>query len=688
MSSSFTPHAPLSHKRPLPLSVFYYGAPYYPEHWNEADRQDDAARMAAAGFNMVRMAEFAWDLMEPTPGTYNFDLFDAVIDHLASSGIKTMMCTPTAAPPRWLTAEHPEVLRVDADGRSMQHGSRQHCCYAGETFRQFSRTITRAMAEHYAGNPNVVGWQTDNEFNCVFTECHCDSCQVAFREFLQDRYGSIDKLNDAWGVAFWAQTYTSFDQVTTPKERKPSPHNPSARLDYYRHLSWIVTRFQHEQVEILRGADSSWWITHNGIFGHIDYAGQFSEELDFLSFDSYPFFLEPDYRRFGQAYTLDRARAYSGNFLIPEQQSGPGGNHGYIHETPEPGELRRMVYTSVARGADSVLHFRWRTARFGAEEYWCGILDHDNVPRRRYEEVVQTGSELKRVGPAVLGTHVRVDVAVAGGVQEADDTFETYPMALPAPATVARDIHRWLEARGYAVGVVRPDDDLSDVKVYVLPHWEYIEPDWVPGLMDWVASGGTLVVGARSGSRTTDNHITSKSFPGELAPLCGVTVEEYGNIRHPDQRTYHMDVDGYGELEAQTWYEVVKPRDDAVQVLARWTDRHLEGKPAITCRTHGKGRVLYVGTLMQGDVIPALWQFIEDGTDIDTLWPDAPRDVQVVCRQSDSRRLWFLINHAGREVTIGSTPKGTDLVTEDTLDGGEVNLSAHDVLVIDEVLNP
>jgi beta-galactosidase len=283
------------------------------------------------------------------------------------------------------------------------------------------------MAEHYRDNPHVVGWQTDNEFHCHFSECHCQSCQLAFREFLRARFrNDVAALNAAWGTAFWALTVSGCDDVLIPCAQRPAYPNPAQTLDYYRFLSDAVTCFQHEQVQILRTAQPKWWITHNGCFGHIDYRGLFTQDLDFLGYDCYPFFAPTSGRTERQAYGLDRTRAWSGNFIVPEQQSGPGGQQPYMHDTPEPGEIRRMAYVSIARGADSLLFFRWRTCRFGAEEYWCGILDHDNVPRRRYEEVSQLGQELKTVGPEVLGTSVHIDAAVAASDMHVADSHQTY----------------------------------------------------------------------------------------------------------------------------------------------------------------------------------------------------------------------------------------------------------------------
>lgn len=676
-------HTPPGHKRPTPLNRFYYGSPYYPEQWDAETRATDPARMAAAGWNMVRMAEFAWDLMEPREGEYHFELFDETIRIMGEHGIVTLLCTPTATPPRWLSYAHPEMLGANEDGVALQHGSRQQACYASPVLRAHSRRITRVMAEHFKDNLYVVGWQTDNEINCQFPECHCANCQAAFREFLRERYdNNIAALNRAWGAAFWAQTYSNFDQIQTPKYQKPIHPNPSQVLDYHRYLSWRAARFQRDQVEILRQIQPRWWVTHNGLFRHIDYRGQFTTDLDFISYDVYPFFnFSPATRPLSQAYNLDQARAWSGNYMVPEQQSGPGGQGGYIHDTPEPGEMRRMAYTSIARGADSLLFFRWRTARFGAEEYWCGVLEHDSVPRRRYREAAQLGQELKRVGPALLGTHVHVTAGVAAADQEVYDAHLPMTMGLPGPEQMAREVHAHLLQNGYAVGCVHPSDDLSDLALYVIPHWAVFDPAWVAPLRAWVEKGGVLVIGARTATKDLNNHVVAATPPGVLSELAGVTVEEYGRQNAPEERPLWLRMPG-GEIQSRQWYEVLQPRDGAaVEVLAAWQGRHLDGQPAISLRKVGQGLVIYAGTYLNAPVLEALLAEIEKRRPLPKAWPGTPAGVQAVCRTDGEKAVWFFINVSDAPATLASLPPGEDLLGGRPA-AGPLTLAPNDVAVI------
>jgi beta-galactosidase len=671
----------LSHIRPTNLSRFYYGSPYYPEHWDAGTREHDAEWMQAAGWNCVRMAEFAWDHIEALEGQFDYSLFDETIARLGERSIFTILCTPTATPPRWLSDRHPDMMRVNAQGVIMQHGSRQHPCQNNLFFRAHSRRITRAMASHYRDNPYVVGWQTDNEINCHFAECHCESCQETFREFLQLKYkDDIHALNHSWGTAFWSQTVGSFREIITPRENKPTYPNPGQQLDYLRFIAWTAAEFQGEQVAILR-EQPRWFITHNGIMQHVDYRGKFTQELDFLGFDDYPMFNKDHTTRPAtNAFALDSARAWSGNFMVPEQQSGPGGQAPYFHDNPEPGEMRRMAYESIAHGADSLLFFRWRTCRFGAEEYWCGILDHDNIRRRRYAEASQLGEELRRIGPAVLGTHIRVEAAVASASLDVTDAHQTLPFGLPDPRAVAAEVHRHFWEKGWAAGCIHPEDDLSGVKLYVLPHWTVFDPAWVNPLEDYVRGGGVLVIGARTATKDLNNNVVAETLPGVLRDLAGVSVEEYSKQNAPDQRPYFLEIEGK-EVQSRHWYEALRPVGDT-QVLATWKSRHLTGQPAISLRRLGQGAVLYVGTYFTSELLETLLPILERLGRIHPLWP-APRGVSVVLREGVNRKIWFFINVSDDNQVLEKLPVGVDLVRGNQAPSS-IELAPNEVIVIEE----
>ena len=707
-----TAPAPLSVWRTLNLDDFLIGVPHYPEHVDESYWERDAERMAVAGFNVVRLGEFAWHIMEPREGVFDFSLFDKAIDVLGACGIETIFCTPTATPPRWLTATYPEVLRVDVNDRVATHGSRQHGDTNSPVYRAHSRRITEALANHYRDNPHVIGWQTDNELNTTSSTSYSEATEREFRRYLRDRYETIDALNFVWGGNFWATAYDNFDQITAPRAHNPGFPSPGHFQDYHRFLAHATAAFQHDQVEILRRTNPDWFIFHNlGRLEDIDFRGQFGSDLDFIGFDIYPM-LYDEMRRTGghaatQALHLDVCRAYSGNFIVPEQASGFGSQPGFSTMTPEPGEMRRMALSSVARGADGLMFFRWRPAHYGAEIYWMGLIDHDDVPRRRYQEAIEFAGDVAKIKKDLLGTTVRMDVAIAGADFDNQEAYKTYPMGLPSPLEDGVHLHRYCHSRGIACGFIHPEDDLSRIKLLYVPHWAMWKPEWNANVESFVKNGGTLVIGAMTGTRDEHNHIPTVLAPGRgLSELCGVRVEEFGRVAEPGAdglfglngtefglhnpakrlsagsaaRRYKF-VLGNQEHEAAHLYELLDVDPD-VEVLGRWSNRFASGRAAITSRKVGEGSAIYMGTYLTAALAESLAEQVFARAGIAPLVADLPANVEVTVREAADRKLLFVLNTDGADVEVKCLPGGgTDL-----LSGKEVNdclsLGPHGCVVI------
>jgi beta-galactosidase len=686
------------------------GVPHYPEQVDRSYWERDAERMAAAGFNTVRMGEFAWHILEPREGVFDFSLFDDAIELLGRHGISTMLCTPTATPPRWLTVHYPEVLRVDVNGRAMSHGSRQHADTSSPVFRVHSQRITRAMAEHYVANLNVIGWQIDNELNTSGGLSYSAATRREFQKFLEEAYGSIDRLNFAWGGDFWATAYANFDQIVLPLDQSPVSPSPGHRQDYHRFLAASTACFQQEQVDILRATNSEWLIYHNlGRLDDVDLRGAFSADLDFVGFDVYPLLFDESQRTGGHGYAqaqhLDLCRGFTGNFIVPEQQVGVGSQPTFATMNPEPGEMRRMAYSSVARGADGIMFFRWRPAHFGAEIYWMGIIDHDDVPRRKYAEAKQFATEITAIKDKILGTHVRMDVGIAAGDFDNQEAHRSYPMGLPSPYDDATIMHRYCYRRGIACGFIHPEDNLDLLKVLYVPHWTIWKDEWTSRVEAFAHKGGTVMLSARTGSRDTHNHVIRTQCPGPtLAVLAGVKVDEFGLLagvddeglfrpstgatvsgrhRYPAEsasRRYHLKL-GNHELTAAHMYELLSA-SEGTDVLAYWSDRFAAGRAAMTSREVGAGRVLYLGTYLTEELMPALFRVVLDGAGVAPLVPDLPAGVEVAMRETAERKLLFLLNTTDRFTTVNHVPSGTELLSSQVV-GGRVHLDAYHCAVIE-----
>lgn len=705
------PPAPLSAWRPLNLDRFLLGAPHYPEHVDESYWERDAQRMAKAGVNTVRMGEFAWHIWEPREGRFDFDLFDRAIALLARHGISTVLCTPTATPPRWLTQNYPEILRVDAKGRVAGHGSRQHGDTTSPVLRAHSRRITRALADHYRDNPAVIGWQTDNELNTTASESYSPSCALEFRKWCENRYETIAELNRVWGGDFWALAYDTFAQVDLPRDMAPGFLSPGHVQDYHRFLADATAAFQHDQVEILRATNPDWFIFHNlGNLGDIDFRGQFGQDLDFIGFDIYPM-LYDEFRRTGghhitQALHLDLCRAWSGNFIVPEQASGFGSQPGFSTMTPEPGEMRRMAMTSVARGADGLMFFRWRPAHFGAEIYWMGVIDHDDVPRRRYDEASQFFHEIAGITDDILGTHVHMDLGIAGADFDNQEAYKTYAMGLPSPQEDGTLLHRAAYLANVACGFIHPEDDLSRLKALYVPHWVMWKPEWTAKVAEFVENGGTLILSAMTGTRDLHNHIHRVAAPGAgLSQLAGVTVEEFGRLTGPGDtglfppflsgvnggyapdhrapassatRAYNFTL-GNTSFRAAHLYEKLAMAP-GTEALGLWSDRFLAGTPMATRRRQGKGQVIYLGTYLTEDLARHLLE-----TELSAVAPliqGLPEGVEVSLREAEGRKLWFVLNTTDTPQHLPQLPEGDRLLGDAKPEAAGFTLPPHGCEII------
>jgi beta-galactosidase len=329
--------------------MFYFGVDYYPEHWPEDRWPEDARLMAEAGINLVRMAEFAWSLLEPSPSCFEFGWLDRALALMQVHGIRAVLGTPTASPPPWVMAMLPEAYRVLESGQRQTYGNRRGYCPSHAGYRERGRMVTQALAQHFADPPSVIGWQIDNELG---GRCYCPLCQAAFQAWLQNKYGSLDALNHAWGTAFWSHVYTDWSQIPVPLETGGVP-NPGLDLDYRRFMSASYVSFQQEQVDILRRTCPNQLIMHNFMGFHYDQINYFdlAQSLDLVTWDNY---LRTSWHRNRDADVVasalghDTMRGLKGrNFWLMEQQAGCGGWQ-EVGMVPRPGEMRLWTYQAIA----------------------------------------------------------------------------------------------------------------------------------------------------------------------------------------------------------------------------------------------------------------------------------------------------------------------------------------------------
>ncbi|MGA9450183.1 MAG: beta-galactosidase [Verrucomicrobiia bacterium] len=638
---------------------FRFGVCYYPEQWPESYWEEDARRMQECGVNTVRLGEFGWALMEPREGHYDFSLFDRAIETLGRHGIKTIFGTPTAAPPKWLTHKYPEVLDVFETGQPVNDQSRRQYCYNSPVYRRFSREIVEALARHYRDNTNIIGWQIDNEMNNENPDCFSDSCRTAFRAWLRQKYGTLDELNTRWGTVVWSQIYSDWNQIDLPFPT-PAFHNPELILDYKRFISDSATDYLNDQVKILRRYRPDDFLTHNGVFKNINYY-TFSRDLDLYAFDNYPTF--KDSPRYPTGAMLTLVRGFNGRFMIMEQLTGPAGQT-YLLRTPQPGEMRLWAMQAVAHGADGLLHFRWRAARRGAEEYWYGVFDHDNVPRARFEDFKQEGQELQKIGPQVFDSKVISKIAVIRDFEDEwvfDYQFLTKEMNVGA---VCDALFQAASEQRFNIDFVGPTADLSRYKLVFAPQVALMDDKLAGQLQQFVEQGGTLVMSAYSAIKDRDNAFTAATIPIGLTNVFGVALDSFQTYQPPSGAHNAVRFDDGGAVPVQVFAEVLHPT--TARVVGRWERDYLKDSPAVTEQSFGKGKAVYYGSLFNLDAARCLIKRYAGEAGLKPLLADVPEQVEVTCRTKVGTDFYFLLNHSDSPATVNVGGGFVDVLTGET----------------------
>ncbi|MBT0957795.1 beta-galactosidase [Alphaproteobacteria bacterium KMM 3653] len=639
------------------------GTCYYPEHWDEAIWAQDAARMVELGLTWVRIGEFAWSRIEPAPGTFDWGWLDRAMDVLGNAGLRVVLGTPTATPPRWVADKYPDMFALDAEGRVRGFGSRRHYCFSHEGYRAECARIVEAVAERYGAHPALAAWQTDNEYGCHDTTIsYSPAAREAFQGWLRGQYpgagndGDIGALNRAWGNVFWSMEYDSFEQIGLPNLTVTEP-NPSHALAFRRFSSDQVVSFNALQCEIIRRYSDA-PISHN-YMGRITDFDHFAvgEDMEIATWDSYPLgFLEdrvgasvdvqrafskqgdPDF----QAFHHDLYRAVGkGRWWVMEQQPGPV-NWAPHNPAPLPGMVRLWTWEAFAHGAEAVCYFRWRQAPFAQEQLHAGLLRPDSAEAAGMAEARSVAQELAEA-PDVGGAQAPVALIFD---YDADAAWAVQPQGNGADGAglsyfaLVFDFYRALRRLGLSVDIVSPETrDFAGYRLILAPGMMHMDE----GLKTALSAGSAKVlVGPRGACKTFD-----MAIPVPLPPaLPGLDAEV----------SYVETLRGDCPIALENGGSFVHWRD-AMEGSARVLERDANGAPAV----------------MQGGV----WRYVAG-------WPDAEAVLRIVwdaCtdagvevepmpgalrrRETGSEVFWF--NYAAEEVHHEGRIFGPASVTRDTL---------------------
>lgn len=647
------------------------GVDYYPEQWPEQMWEQDADRMKECGVKVVRMAEFAWSRMEPEEGVYDLEWLDRAVSVFTDRQMQVVLCTPTCTPPLWAFEKYPEIIQTGADGRRISIGIRGHRCMNSPVYRTLCERIIRQLVTRYRDNPDVIGYQIDNELEA--NHCRCEVCQESFQNWMRRKYRNVQEVNTAYGNSVWSGEYSSFSQIKPPMGDFIRWQNPSLTLDYNRYASESTVAYLEFQRTLIHSLDPDAWITTNSWLceNMPDFYDLF-QNLDIVSYDNYPTTVIPESPEelYSHAFHLDLMRGIKQqNFWIMEQLSGAVGSWMPMSPSPEPGMIKGYALQAIAHGADTVVHFRWRTAVAGAEMYWHGILDHSNVPGRRYEEF----RELCRIVDGLQeldGSYVKNTVALLYssdneyGFKLQHQAEEMYYLEQ------LKSLHDGFTSIGVGVDIIDESADLSEYEIVLAPTMLIDHEETEKALHDFAAQGGTVLLTNRSGVKDSYNKCVMQPLPGIYREMVGARVREYnapGSYLGQLKLTDDMLRENY---KKSCWYyqggEVDEklPRENAVyrqwcdileaetaQVLAEYRDRYYSGSAAVTRNCYGAGTVYYIGTVCDRMFYISLAKCMASEKKI-FYYDNLPLGVEVTYRQKDEKLWRFVFNNTNQEQKV------------------------------------
>ena len=632
-----------------------FGVCYYPEHWPQSQWHQDAQMMADLGLTYVRIGEFAWSRLEPSPGQLNFDWLDTAITTLANAGLKVVLGTPTATPPKWLIDQWPEILPVDPNtGRRRGFGSRRHYDFSSPVYLKESLRITEALAKRYGAHDAVVGWQTDNELCCHDTALSGSTvARTAFQNWCREKYSTIDALNCAWGNVFWSMEYRDFSEIELPIGAVTETA-PAHQLAYRRFSSDQVANFHNAMVQVIRRHAPQQFITHNFIPMNETGVDNFAlaAPLDFASYDNYPLgrtdLLLSEapahklrrYMRTGHpdfaTYYQDQTRGLSeGGFWIMEQQPGAV-NWARNNPRPAAGMIRFWTLEAFAHGADCVSYFRWRQAPFAQEQMHAGLLRPDNSKTEAWQEAQQAIAEV-----ALLELNNQnitpVEVAIITGaeglwVSEIEQQGQAYDFN-----QVQLSYYSALRELGVNINFIPMDGDFAPYKLIIAPSLPIVDQAFVERCK---ASTATFVFGPRCGAKTGEFSYPDNLPPGPLQQLIGLRVVAVETLREDCSEPFLWDK---SEYQSCIWREQLETAD--AQIIAS----HPNGDPAIL----SQDRFIYLGTLTDRQFLLDFLHHQCHEAGIKTYcWGEDIR----VCQRGN---LLFAFNYADRQQILPLDPSAT-----------------------------
>ncbi len=667
-------------------SGILFGAAYYAEYQPEGTLRRDFDLMQEAGFSVIRVGESVWSTWEPREGEFDLDWLQPVLDEAHSRGIGVILGTPTYAVPPWLQKLHPEIAAETPEGTRVGWGARQEMDQSHPAYRFYAERIARKVVERYAHHPAVIGYQIDNEPGNQLP--HNEPTFLAFLAWLRRRYGTVERLNEEWGLVYWSHRLTEWSELWHPGGNVM----PQYQLEWRRFQATLATDLISWQADLVREyARPDQFITTCISYSRAQVAdNELVRSLDIVAGN--PYYKMQDGLSAGVDVPREAAwwhtgvwalfqwgdRAWSSaqsQFLVTETNAQSIGGSWQNHP-PFPGQIKQAAFALLARGSRMVEYWHWHTLHFGIETYWGGVLPHSQRPGRIYREVAELGAALRAIGSKLDDHEPDADVLM---LYSADTkwSFEFYPpLALPngdpdpqAYLRIFDAFYRGLFEAGAQIRVQHvtqfldssPAELAARFPVLVAPALYVAEDAVLDALNAYAEAGGHLVLGVRTGYGDELARARLAVAPDRLAEAAGVHYDEYTNLSGPVAvQPSSAGAPGLETGAAGTdWMDVLQV--DTAEVLLKYPPNELGAHAAVTTRVTGGGRVTYVGTVPNQPLARSLGRWLVPETAA-AEW-QAPDVVTVSTGRTSRGAVAFVANWSAGQVSVTPPSDVIELVS-------------------------
>lgn len=626
-----------------------HGGDYNPEQWLSHPEilEQDIAYFKKAHINEVSMGIFSWAVLEPREGEYHFEWMEEIIEKLYQNEISVILATPSGARPKWLADKYPEVLRVDESRHRNLYGLRHNHCYTSPVYREKTRRMNMELAKRFGNHPAVIAWHISNEYG---GECHCELCQNEFRNWLKEKYQTIDNLNRAWATTFWSHIYNDFSQIESPSSRGESALH-GLNLDWKRFVTDRTVDFAKHEIQAIRDAGSFKPTTVNLMY---DYQGlnyhKFADVVDIISWDNYPqWHKKQEYlTAMDDGMQHDIMRSIQRKPFLLMESCPAATNWQPISKLKKPGMLKAASLQAIAHGSDSVLYFQLRQSQGSSEKFHGAVIDHyGGDDTRVFKEVTNLGSDLECLAE-ITGTETKAKVAVVFDWENRwalEDAQGPRNEGLFYKETVEKSYYAFRK-QGLDVDVIDMEQDFSEYQILAAPMLYMFKGDFSERVRQFVADGGQFILTYWSGIVDETDLCYLGGTPHGLLDVLGLRSTEIDALYEDEYNLGIPVVNNEMGLE-QTWKcsklcDLVKV--STADVMAVYGQDFYEGMPTFTKNSYGKGNAYYICADFEQGFYDEVYRKIAEKANIKGPLENIPEGIEVTARYSEDYQYLFVQN--------------------------------------------